>query len=251
MTAERQLSPVVESQIGPPALINEAGAIVQMIERAASNPAVDIDKMERLLQMREREYARSAKMAFDAALAEMQPELPEIVERGEIKTDKNKAAQSTYAKWEDINAAIKPILARYGFSLSFRVARTDNQISVTGILTHRQSHAEETTLSLPVDTSGNKNAVQAVGSSTSYGQRYTAKLLLNLTSRGADDDGNAAGDGGYITEDQAADIQALMEDVGADRGRFLAYIKVGSIAEIPSAQFKKVLATLEAKRGAK
>jgi hypothetical protein len=40
-----------------------------MIERAASDPSVDIDKLDRLLAMRERENARIAEQAFSAALA--------------------------------------------------------------------------------------------------------------------------------------------------------------------------------------
>ncbi len=64
---------------------------------------------------------------------------------------------------------------------------------MTGALRHEAGHKEEATLELPVDTTGDKNAVQAVGSTMSYGQRYVARMLLNLTSRGDDDDGFAAG----------------------------------------------------------
>jgi hypothetical protein len=49
-------------------------------------------------------------------------------------------------------------------------------------------------MTLPLDTSGSKNNVQAVGSSTSYGKRYTATLLLNIRTKGEDDDGHAGGD---------------------------------------------------------
>jgi hypothetical protein len=232
-----------------PAPLSEAGAIVQMIERIALNPAADIDKFERLLEMQERVAARTAKAAYDAALAVMQPELPVIAERGGIR-NKDGDVQSTYALWEDINDAIKPILSRHGFALSFRVERPEGLIAVTGVLSHRDGHREETTLSLPVDSSGSKNSVQAIGSSTSYGQRYTAKLLLNLTSRGVDDDGKAGGSA-YITDEQVGTIQELMESVGADRERFLAYIGAASIAEIPADKFKAAMAALMAKKGGK
>lgn len=227
----------------------EAGALVMLIERAVSNPSVDIDKMERLLQMQERVLDRNAKTAYFAALSQMQPELPVIAERGGIK-DRGGNVQSTYAKWEDINQAIGPVLSKHGFALSFRTGAEDAQITVTGILSHREGHSEQTTLRLPVDGSGSKNAVQAVGSSTSYGKRYTAQALLNLTSRGEDDDGKAGG-GGFITQDQADEIQALMEDVGADRARFLKFAGVGAIADIPAGKFKEAINALEAKRKAK
>jgi hypothetical protein len=224
--------------------------IMEVISRAAADPNTDVDKLERLLQMYERISDRDAKAAYAAALSEMQPKLPVINERGKISTDKGKTTQSRYALWEDINEAIGPVLAEHGFGLSFRTGQTaEGKITVTGILSHRGGHQEETLIILPHDSSGNKNAVQAVGSSTSYGKRYTAMALLNITSRGEDDDGKAGGDPGGLTEDQQADVQALMEDVGADRERFLKYIKADSIAAIPAASFDKVMKTLEAKRG--
>src|SRR3546814_14616593 len=86
-----------------------------------------------------------------------------------------------------INAAIKPVLKRHGFALSFRTDFT-NGIRVVGVLTHSGGHKETTDFVLPADGSGNKNAVQAIASSVSYGKRYTAGALLNLTSHGEDDD---------------------------------------------------------------
>lgn len=224
--------------------------IMEVISRAAADPNTDVDKLERLLQMYERISDRDAKAAYAAALSEMQPKLPVINERGKISTDKGKTTQSRYALWEDINEAIGPVLAEHGFGLSFRTGQTaEGKITVTGILSHRGGHQEETLIILPHDSSGNKNAVQAVGSSTSYGKRYTAMALLNITSRGEDDDGQKGGDPGTITEDQQGEVQALMEDVGADRERFLAYIKAPSIAGILAKDFDKVMKTLEAKRG--
>lgn len=166
--------------------IQDSGTLLAVISRAASDPACDIEKMERLMQMHERMQDRQAAAEFAADLAEMQDELPSIGERG------NAAGRYTYALWEDINAAIKPILKRRGFALSFRTDFSDGAIAVTGVLTHKTGHREETTIRLPADTSGNKPAVQAVASSVSYGKRYTAGALLNLTSHGEDDDAFAA-----------------------------------------------------------
>ncbi|MBC8718415.1 ERF family protein [Ochrobactrum sp. Marseille-Q0166] len=142
------------------------------------NPNVDIDTMERLLEMQERIMERNVKAAFSAALSRMQPELPVINERGGIK-DRAGNVQSTYALWEDINDAIKPVPAQYEFALSFKVGREDGMIVVTGVLSHAEGRSEQTSIHLPTDTSGSKNAVQAVGPSTSYGKRYTACVLLN------------------------------------------------------------------------
>lgn len=227
--------------------VSQAAAIISVIERAATNPNVDIDKMERLLEMQERIMQRDARAAFASALAEMSPNLPAIVERGGIK-DRAGNVQSTYALWEDINDAIKPVLAKHGFALSFRTGRDEGQISVTGVLAHREGHSEETTITLPHDSSGSKNAVQAVGSSTSYGKRYTAGLLLNLTSRGEDDDGNAGGSGAVITDEQADTIRELIGSTGTKVGAFLEYIGAPSVADIPAAKFQAAMKALLAKQ---
>lgn len=183
-----------------------------MIERAARDPSVDIDKLERLMQMKKDADALATRGAFDAAMAEMQPELPVIAERG--KAAFKDTVQYTFAKWEDINAAIKPVLMRHGFALTFRT-NFDKGITVIGVLSHRAGHREETSITLPTDASGSKNAVQAVASSVSYGKRYTAGALLNLTSHGEDDDAfMAAGEADaaadwYAAIDSAADMTAL------------------------------------------
>lgn len=228
-------------------VVSQSAGLIAVIERAATNPDVDIDKMERLLQMHERIVERDAKAAYASALALMAPDLPSVCERGGIK-DRSGKVQSTYALWEDINDAVKPVLSAHGFALSFRTGRDDGQITVTGVLSHREGHSEETTIVLPHDSSGSKNAVQAVGSSTSYGKRYTAGLLLNLTSRGEDDDGHSGGFGAVITDDQADEIRKLIAETKSLIGPFLTYIGAPSVADIPAAKYSAAKAALEAKR---
>src|SRR5258708_6610605 len=119
---------------------NGGATILEVISRAARDPATDVDKLERLLTMYERMTAQQSKADYTAALAEMQPELPVIGERGQIKI--GNATPQSYALWEDINDAIKPVLQKHGFALSFRTGREDNQITVTGVLSHRAGHSE-------------------------------------------------------------------------------------------------------------
>jgi hypothetical protein len=189
LSEERSIAPAGQGQI----IGADSATLMQVISRAAADPNTDVDKLERLLGVYERITAKSAEAAYNQSLALMQPELPVIAERGGIKNNTGKVT-STYAYWEDINEAIRPVLAKHGFSLSFRTGQENGQIVVAGVLSHAQGHREETTMYLPVDGSGSKNAVQAVGSSISYGKRYTAAALLNLTSRGEDDDGQKAAD---------------------------------------------------------
>jgi ERF superfamily len=229
-----------------PVATTEATSILAVIERAARSPEVDIDKMERLMAMHERASARQAKTAYFDALAQMQPELPIIGERGGIK-DRSGNVQSRYALWEDVVSIITPILSKHGFSLSFRTGNEGDHVKVTGVLAHRAGHSEETLLTLPVDTSGSKNAVQSVGSSTSYGKRYTASALLNLRSGETDDDGQAGGSA-FINEEQIANLLALATEVAADMPKFLKYIGASEVERIPASKYQGAMAALEKKR---
>lgn len=235
-----------------PVVRADASAVMDIISRAASDPAMDVERLERLMNLYERIHDRDAKAAYTAALAAMQPRLPVISEKGKISIpgkEGKKGQETPYALWEDINDAIRPLLAEYGFCLSFRTGlHEDGRIKVVGVLGHREGHQEETTMILPHDSTGSKNAVQAIGSSTSYGKRYTAMALLNITSRGEDDNGKAGG-ANTITSEQVGELQALMEDVGADREKFLAFMKAESISDIPAGAFKKAVDSLNAKRG--
>lgn len=182
----------------------ESTTILSVIQRAAADPQCDIEKMERLMAMHERMQAKNAQTEFNAAMASMQCEIPSIAERGEGHNRK------TYATLEDINDVMKPIMQRYGFAISFKVEHSQAGVSVTGVLMHRAGHREETTMLLPTDTSGGKNAVQAVASSVSYGKRYVMCAMLNISTRGEDDDGYAAAPSPRITEHQAKQISAQL-----------------------------------------
>jgi ERF superfamily len=171
-----------------PVVQTEDSTLLAVISRAAADPKTDVEKMERLMAMYERIGAKRAETEFAAAFSTMQDKLPAIAERGDVP------GRYTFAKWEDINAVIKPILTQHGFALSFRTDCVDG-IAVTGVLSHSGGHSISTTIKLPADPSGNKPAVQAIASSVSYGKRYAAGALLNLTSHGEDDDAFAASQG--------------------------------------------------------
>jgi hypothetical protein len=222
------------AKIEPAERPQDTTTLLAVISRAASDPSCDLDKMERLMAMHERMLAHNASAEFANALADLQAELPSIGERGDA------AGRYKFALWEDINTAIKPILQKHGFSLSFRI-NTHEGITVTGVLSHRNGHREETSITLPSDGSGNKNAVQAVASSVSYGKRYTAGALLNLTSHGEDDDAYAA----VSTFDATDWLNAIKDAASMDELTKLA----GELknAGIPAAPLKNIRA-LWAKR---
>jgi len=162
--------------------------------RMASDPKVDVEKLERLIAMRERVLAQEARALFFEAFSAMQAEIPAVDRRGRIVVDGT--LRWRYAKNEDIQTTLKPILQRHGFKLNFRTDFPSGErptVRVVATLSHRAGHEETAEFVGVPDDSGKKNAIQAQGSTISYGMRYTTQALLNVVSRGQDDDGKAAG----------------------------------------------------------
>ena len=176
---------LVERQSAMPAPIQNDATL--MFERLARDPSVDVEKLERLIAMQERIMAHQSKAAFDSAFADMQGEIPAIVERARTNN-------GTYAPLEDIVAGVRPVLQRHGFSLSHETQWPDAKtVRVIGILTHRDGHEKRTEFLSGADASGNKNAIQGLGSAIAYGRRYTTKDLLCIVTKDEDDDGDKAG----------------------------------------------------------
>lgn len=198
--AEDEIIPPTQPQ--PPARravampqVSDSVALIQVIERAAMNPAANVDNMERLLAMQERVLDRQAKLSFIAAYRAMRPHLPTITRRGRIVVrdkETRQVKQSTgYARYDDIQDVVDPILTRFGFVITCEAGISERgKQEVTGILAHEDGHEKRATFELPPDMTGSKNALQAIGSSMSYAQRYARVLLLDLKVRGMDDDGN-------------------------------------------------------------
>lgn len=230
----------------PPATQNSSAAILQVIDKIATHPDIDIDKIERFFDLYERQQQFEAKRAYTESFAAMQPELPIIDERGSIKNRVGQK-QSGYALWEDVVEQIRPTMAKHGFALSFKPTITENnKVRVTAVLSHRQGHSEESTYELPADASGSKNAVQALGSSTSYAKRYLAFGLLNIASRG-EDDGGKAGGGEVVSDEQADMIRKLIAATKSDVNKFLTFFNAESVSDLPAAQFERALGFLRKK----
>jgi len=229
---------VAERQDHAPANVEQHPAdMLAMIERMAVNPNIDTDKLERLIAMKKDMDATAAKIAFTQAMVKMRPDLPRIEKKG--RTDK-----ADYGKWEDIQDGIDPVLQKHGFDLTFKTASTADTITVTAVLRHEAGHEDSTDLTLPADKGPGRNNVQAVGSTVSYGKRYTATALLNLRIGGEDNDGA----GVVISEEQRDRLLKLMNEHNADAERFCKFFKIEAVPDLPVAKFDQAVKMIQAKR---
>ena len=245
----------IEPAAGPVTPRGETAVVLNMIERLLERPDLPIEKLEQMFSLHQRVQADAARKEFTAALSAMQEDMPTIAERGAITLDEKrdgnktgaKVKQSTYALWEDVNEQIRPVLTKHGFALTFRIEQPPSResVSVTAVLSHAKGHIEQTTFSLPIENSGSKNNVQGWGSSVSYGKRYTAFALLNIASRGEDDDGQRAGDEpSQITADE---LRKLITDSKSDAAWFHQHYSVETLDDLTGKQRAEMKSKLNAK----
>jgi hypothetical protein len=205
-----------------------------MLDRALSSGATP-ETLEKLLNMQERWEKSQARKAFDTAIAEAKAKLRPVARNREGHNNKR------YADFAAVARAVDGILSEHGLSYRFRSMQNE-KINVTCILSHRDGHSEETTLSGPADTSGSKNAIQAIGSTLTYLQRYSLMQALGLAA--ADDDDGAL----PITDEQADELRDLVTTTKSDMTKFLKYIGAPSISDIPASKFAAAKAALESKK---
>ena len=189
--------------------------MVSLIERAMTDPRFDVDKMQQLLDMQIVIMEKESRGAFLRDFALMQAEFLPVKKTG-------KTQQSTYATFDDINNATLPARSHYGFSMSFQPATTEGFMSVTARLSHREGHSEETVVSLPFDTSGNKNQVQAIGSALTYGMRMSIKAVLSISTFDGDDT-DAEGLHETISVGEAALLEAACDLHGLNKGKIFNF----------------------------
>lgn len=172
---------------------NQTKAVVK-IDNAIPSPAnllqlavekdVDIEKLSKLMDLQERWDAQQAKKEYYASLSKFQVECPPIL--------KSKAGYDNryyYAPLDQIIKVIKKPLYDNELTYRWEQAKKDKQIIITCIITHVSGHSEQTTLDDVADTSGSKNAIQAMGSTVQYLRRYTLESVLGIATSSTDVDG--------------------------------------------------------------
>lgn len=234
-----------------PVIASEAAAVINMIDRAARDPSVDIDKLQRLMEMRKTIETEAAEKAFNIAMKAAQAEM------GRISTDaENKQTRSRYATYAKLDSILRPIYTKHGFSLSFDEGESPKpeHIRCLCYVSHDAGFTRTYRKDMPADGKGAKGGdvmtkTHATGAASSYGARYLLKGIFNVAIGEDDRDGNDPEPSGVISENQFKRLVALADEVGADKAKFCTYFRIDGVAQLPSKSFDYAVKLLEAKRG--
>jgi len=244
-----------------PAPPSETAAVLGLIEKLAFDPGADVTKLEYVIAVYERLTAKQAELAFNAAKGRILNKLAHVrilknrsalreIENG--KSQKGTYEAFRYAPLEEIDKHLRPLLVAEEMDLSYSdEPQAGNGILIRGRLKHLPTgHFEDSFMAAPLDTSGGKSTVQAVGSTNSYLRRYIACNIFNIIVVGDDDDGT----GGTLDEAQTNTIVDLIKKAKTGP-KFLKYMRAHSIEEAGSLEaavatiavrdYRKAVSTLE------
>lgn len=206
--------------------------------------------------------ADEAAQAYADAMNKCQAEMPGI-----LRDKDNSRTGKKYASYESLNAIIRPVYTRHGFSLSFGEEPMPPELDLVRVycdVNHRVGHRERYQGDFPRDGKSSQQgksimtALQGTGSTYSYARRYLAKNIFNLAETDEDNDGNSQPEG--ITEAQVGILHDLLKAKNISGNRFDAFLRWifelkkeqpldqerHRLTAMSQAQFKKACAQLEA-----
>ena len=236
----------------PPPLpaLRQEPTVIEVIRELACDDRVSVDKLAGLMQLQERAEARNAEREFHRDFAAALLEMPRVSKNGTI--DMGAKGSMKFARYEDVDKALRPIESKYGFTRSFQTAQSSEAgITMTLVLTHRAGHCERSTRHMPPDTGAGRNGMQAIGSASSYAKRYLTLDMWNIVCEGADDDAKSTG---YVSQKQADEIADALAQIGYTTSsnpeglsKFLSIIPAKTVREIPAACYRMCMVQLQAK----
>lgn len=201
----------------------------------------DLDKLEKLLGLQERWEATEARKAYHKSMTAFKANPPKI---GKDKKVAFGTTKYSHASLANVSGSINESLSEHGLSASWKVSQ-DGAVSVTCKITHEQGHSEETTLTAPMDKSGSKNDIQSIGSTITYLERYTLLALTGLATH------DMYEDGAVIEKISKEEIDGMVNEInviGIDLVKFLNYMGIEKIEDMPKSELKKAKNALESKK---
>lgn len=234
---EQDQAPVVAGPMSVMALISEA-----------VRSGLPMETIRELRAMAKEEATEAAEREFNAALKDAQAEMRPI-----SADATNTQTKSKYATYGKLDAALRPIYTKHGFSLSFDESDCPkpDYIRVLCYVSHEAGFTRTYRRDMPTDGKGAKGGdvmtkTHAAGAAGSYAMRYLLKMIFNVAIGEDDNDGNGAPE--LINLEQLDQLRSLIEEVSADLPKFCTYFKIEALPDLPAARFSDAVRTLENKR---
>lgn len=231
--------------------------------RLAITEGVDIDVIERLVAMHEKEQDRQAKRDFNRAMAEFQRLCPAIPRNstGEILTKNGARFTFKYADLDDIQPVIDPICGELGLSYGWdsTTDRDKGRVSVTCIVRHSSGHEAPSSFNTGTKSPGAEMA-EAQNDSKAWTTSRRQSLVQAFGLKTGDRNVEGGGPVEKITATQANDLAGMLDEFGAteqERQAFqqwaerLAGRVLKTLEDLPASLYSQAVQALQQKKKAR
>jgi len=228
----------------PPSRSAEIGVVMDMLNR----PDLPMERAEALLARLDMIRERDESAAYNDAMRQVKANLPVVG-----RTTANTHTRKNYADLADIAESCDKIIAEYGFSTEYWPFNSEkpDHLGIGCTVSHASGHKREYRADVPLDGAGargnaNKPAIHAWKSTMTYGRRALKEAIFDIAT--SDDDGNAATKpiSLAITDEQVVELRTMIGNTGSDEARFIKFLEVASLDELPADRFAHAMGALRA-----
>lgn len=160
----------------------------------AIEKGLDIQSLEKLLQMREKLEAEMAKKEFDKAMSLFQSKCPIIKKSKKVSFEaktSGRVIQYNYAPLDDILQEAKQFFEECGLSFRIKTKVENSLMTVICTVTHLRGHSESSEFSIPIENSAIMNEAQKFASAHTFCKRYAICNAFGILTGDDDDDSNS------------------------------------------------------------
>ena len=163
--------------------------VTDSLLQMAISKDLDISKLEKLIELKNKEEERQCKKDFDFHFSEMQKAYKPATKSGEVYNQAGDKLLYKFSSLEDILKVYAPIIAEHGFSFRWKEEMNGDNKKVITCIVSGYGHEESSSVEIPIAAGNNfTNAIQQRGVSTSYGKRYSFINAFGVIIEGEDND---------------------------------------------------------------
>lgn len=172
----------------------------------AINKDADVDKLEKLMALKERWDAEEARKAYIQAMSEFQSKCPAIKKTKKGGETKAGVVAYYYAPLESMVAQTQHLVKECGFSYTFDTPiQKEGGVEVAITVSHIQGHSKTSTVFMPlVSKTGVMSDPQVIGATMTYAKRYAYGNAFGIMTM--DDDTDS------ITQSLYDELNELLKD---------------------------------------
>lgn len=210
-----------------------------------------VEALTKLVELQERVEDRQATRAFFDAFAQFQAKCPQVErsQRAEFKSKGGGNVRYDFAPLEEVDRTVKPVLSPLGFSYSWDCETVEGHVEAACKLRHAHGHCETARFRAPIEGTQLMSGPQKTAAALSFAKRQSLLQVLGIATAEADNDAPRVDQMSTVTEEQVANLRALADEIPTyDESKFLAWLGVESIEDLPASRYRAAVKSLEVRR---